>query len=320
MRLLAAEVKRFWARRAIAVVLLLTVAAALVLAGTTIWSTRGVTQAEVATAQQQQGLESAATRDAYEACLADPPAQPDDVPAAQRCEDLDPQLDWFLPRQELDLANELESSGLVLALVLAGAAVVVGTTFAGADWHSGAISTQLLFRPGRLRLWGAKAAGVVLGVTLAATPLVAGFWLALGGTAAARGLAVDGALAQEVALHGARSVVLAAACGLGAFALTMAVRSTMVTLAVLFVYTVAGEALWSSLPFTRSSQWLLSSNVQAWVLDGVTLADDGVCSPPGGVCDPTYVLPLEHGAIYLGVLLVIAVAASLLTFPRRDIA
>lgn len=320
MRLLAVEVRRFWARRAIGVVLLLTVAAALVLAGSTIWSTRGATDAEVAAAQQQLERESAATRGDYEACLADPPAQPDDVAPAQRCAELDPQLGWFLPRTDLDLAAELEGSGLVLSLVLAGAAIVAGTTFAGADWHSGALSTQLLFRPRRLRLWGAKAVAVVVGVTVTAAVLTAGFWLALWGVALARDLTVSGSLTHEVLLQGARSVLLAAACGLGAFALTMALRSTLATLALLFTYTVAGEALWASLPLSRSSQWLLSANVQAWVLDGVRLVDDTMCSSPGELCDPTYVLPGWHGAVYLGILLAIAVAASLLTFPRRDIA
>ena len=320
MRLLAVELRRFLSRRAIAVVLLLTVAAALVLAGSTIWSTRGATAAEVATAQQQLGLEASATRGDYEACLDDPPAGSDDVVAEQRCEELNPRLDWFLPRDELDLAAELAGSGLVLALVLAGAAIVVGTTFAGADWHSGALSTQLLFRPRRLRLWGAKAVAVVLGVAVPAAILVISYWLAMWGVALARDLPVSDSLAQEVALQGARSVMLAAACGLGAYALTMALRSTLATLALLFTYTVAGEALWASLPLDRSSQWLLSANVQAWVLGGVRLVDDSICSSPSQMCDPTYVLSAAQGAAYLGALLAVAVAASLLTFPRRDIA
>ena len=319
MKLLLAEVRRFWARRAIALVLLVTVVAALLLAGSTIWSTRGVTEAEVATAQQQLSAEAAATRGDYEACLEDPPAQPEAVPAADRCEELNPQLDWFLPREELDLDGELERSGLVLALILAGAAIVVGTTFAGADWQSGALSTQLLFRPGRLRLWLAKASAVVLGVAVSALVLTAGYWLALWGVAAARELPVTGALARDVALQGARSVALAAACGLGAFALTMALRSTLATLALLFTYAVAGEALWASLPLTRSSQWLLSANVQAWVLDGVRLVDNTICSSPAEGCSPAYVLSGAHGAVYLGVLLAVAVVISLLTFPRRDI-
>lgn len=318
MRLVAVEVRRFWARRAIAVVLLLTVAAAVVLAGSTIWSTRSSTEAEVTTAQQQLAEESAATRGDYQACLADPPTQPAGVPAEQRCEELSPQLDWFLPREELDLAGELARSGLVLALVLAGAAIVVGTTFAGADWHSGALSTQLLFRPRRLRVWGAKAVAVLLGVAVPAVVVTAGYWFALGGVALARELPVAG-LAAEVALHGARSVVLAAACGLGAFALTMALRSTLAALALLFAYTVAGEALWASLPLDRSSQWLLSANVQAWLLDGVRLVDESVCTSSSQVCVPIYVLPAWHGAVYLGVLLAIAVVASLLSFGRRDV-
>ena len=45
---------------------------------------------------------------------------------------------------------------------------LVGATFAGADWGSGSMTNQLLFRPRRLRVWPAKAAAVTLGTTLAA--------------------------------------------------------------------------------------------------------------------------------------------------------
>jgi ABC-2 type transport system permease protein len=319
MRLLAVETRRFRTRRGIAVVLLLSLAAALLLAASTIWSTRSATDTEVTEAQQQLAAESAETREDYEQCLADPPPQPDDVAPEQRCEELNPQLDWFLPRETLDLADELGSSGLALALILAGAAIVVGTTFAGADWHSGSLSTQLLFRPRRLRLWAAKALAVVLGTSICAAAVTAGYWVTLGLVARARELPVPAGLVQDIALHGARSVLLAAACGLGAYALTMALRSTMVTLALLFAYAVAGEALWASLQFERSSRWSLAANVQAWILNGVEVFDESICGPTRQGCDPTYVLSGAHGAVYLGALLVVAVVLSLLTFPRRDI-
>lgn len=318
MRLLAVEVRRFWSRRGIALVLILTVAAAALLAGSAIWSTRGATEAEVSTAQSQLEAEAAALEGDYQACLDDPPPQPAELTPAERCEELDPQLDWFLPRTSLDLRDQVEGTGLALALILAGAAIVIGTTYAGADWQSRALSTQLLFRPRRLRLWAAKAVAVVLGMTLVSTVVTAAFWLVLWLVAEARGLEVGGDLLGDIALHGARSVVLTAACALGAYALTMALRSTIATLGALFAYTVAGEALWASLPITRSSEWSLAANVQAWLLDGLEVYDDSICAP-GEPCDPTYVLSAGHAALYLGVLLLVAVALSLALFPRRDV-
>lgn len=319
MRLLAVEVRRLWSRRAVAVVLLVTVAAATLLAGSTIWSTRSATEAEVQTAQNQLDTESQQVAEDRDECLANPPPEPSGVPRAERCEDPAPQLDWFLPRETLDLGGQLESSGLALALILAGAAVVIGATFAGADWHSGSMSTQLLFRPERLRVWTAKALAVTLGIGVSALAVTVLFWLSLGLVAQARQLDVGGALVQQIALQGGRAVMLAMGSALGAYALTMALRSTTATLALLFGYTVAGEALWASLPITKSSQWSLSANVRAWILDGAPITDDSICGPRGGTCDPTYVLSAAHGATYLGVLLAIALVVSLLTFPRRDV-
>jgi ABC-2 type transport system permease protein len=148
--------------------------------------------------------------------------------------------------------------------------------------------------------------------------VTASFWGALALVARSRNLEVGAALAREIAGHGARSVALAAACALGAYALTMALRSTLATLGVLFVYTVGGEALWASLPLARSSQWSLSANVQAWLLDGFRVYDESVCSP-GQRCDPTYVLSASQGAVHLGVLLLVAIVLSLVLFPRRDV-
>lgn len=319
MRLLAVELRRIWARRAVAVVLLLTVVAAAVLAGSTIWSTRGASNAEVRQAQQQLRAETTAPRGDHQECLADPPAEPSGLSPEQRCEQLRPRLEWFLPRAPLEPADELAGSGLALALVLAGAAVVVGTTFAGTDWHSGSVGAQLLFTPRRLALWTAKALAVVLTVFLASLAVTAAFWLSLGVAADVRGLAVPSGLLTDVALHGARTVVLASGAALGAYALAMALRSTLVTLAGLFALTVAGQALVASLPLARAGRWSLGSNVQAWVLDGHRIFDERICPVPAGTCDPTYAVSGAQGGTYLLVLLAASVAVSLVTFRRRDV-
>ena len=48
-------------------------------------------------------------------------------------------------------------------VLLAGLLMLVGTTFAGADWNSGSMSNQLLFEPRRSRVWAAKATAVLAG-------------------------------------------------------------------------------------------------------------------------------------------------------------
>ncbi len=320
MRSLAAEFRRFWARRTIALTLLLAVAAATLLAGATVWSTRSATEAEITTAARQLEAERTAISDDLERCRNQPSEEQAALPEAQRCEGLNPQLDWFLPREQLDLDAELEGSGLALALILAGAAIVVGASFAGADWHTRSLSTQLLFQPGRVRLWLVKAIAVLLSVTLVATTVTAAYWGALVLVSRSRGLSLATSVVQETALHGARSVVLSAAAALGAFALTMALRSTLATLALLFTYAAAGEALLASLPLEKAGRWSLANNVQAWVLDGIQVYEEALCPPgAGATCEATFGLSAAHGAVYLTVLLVLAVGLSLITFPRRDV-
>ena len=319
MRLALVELRRFRARRAIALTLLVAVAAVVLLAGATVWSTRSATEAEVAAAGAQLEVERADRREDLERCR-DRASGESDASAADRCQELDPQLEWFLPREPLDLTGEQRGAGLAMALLLAGAAVVVGATFAGADWHARSLSTQLLFEPRRLRLWAAKAAAVALGLTLVTLVVTAAFWGALLLVARSRGLTVATDTLQAISLHGARTVALAVAAGLGAFALTMALRSTMATLAILFAYVAAGEALLASLSLQEAGRWSLANNLQAWLLDGVEIFDAALCPPGAGTaCDPTYTLSGLHGAIYLGILLALAVVVSLIGFARRDV-
>lgn len=328
MRQVVVELRRFRSRRAIALTLLLAVAAVVLLAAATVWSTRSATEAEVAAAGAQLEVERADLREDLQRCLerdpggsaADEGSAGADVSDAERCQELDPQLEWYLPRETLDLADEQRSAGLATALLLTGAAVVVGATFAGADWQARSLSTQLLFEPRRLRVWTAKAAAVVLGLTVVVLIVTVAFWSALIVVARSRGLAVAGDTLQAVSLYGARTVALSAAAGLGAFALTMALRSTMATLALLFAYVAAGEALLASLSLREAGRWSLANNVQAWLLDGVEVFDAGLCPPGAGTaCDPTFVVSGVHGAAYLGILLAVAVVVSVLSFTRRDV-
>ena len=99
---------------------------------------------------------------------------------ADQCEQvIRPRAEDYIGRTPLDLGSELDARGLGLVVVLIGAAMVMGATFSGADWSSGAMGTQLVFEPRRLRVWVAKAAAVVVSTTLAAAVLMAVFWGAL---------------------------------------------------------------------------------------------------------------------------------------------
>lgn len=198
--------------------------------------------------------------------------------------------------------------------------IIAGTTFAGADWATGSLSNQLIFEPRRLKVWTAKALAAFLGCLLTAAVLVAGFWLALYLVAESRGIPTGAAVQEQIRWMAARGVLLAGVGALGGFALTMLLRHTVGTLAVLFAYAAGGEALLALLPIDRAARFSPSTNVFAWIRDGVQVYDENIVCPPGGAsCAQTFVVSLAHGAVYLGILVVLAMLLSAVSFRRRDI-
>lgn len=319
MRLLLAELTRFATRRAVLVVLLAAATLTVLVVGSAVYNTRPPDGTENAAAEQMLIRQQQLDETGYEECLEDPEVYFGTPVTSDSCESLRPTLEWYLPRPELDLAEEVDDRGTLVLALLAGMAVLVGAFFAGRDWTTGSMSTQLLHEPRRVRLWLAKALAVMVGTTLSAMVLLALFWGVLAAAAETRGLSPTPSAWQLVGETSGRGLVLVAAVSLGSYALTMALRHTVATLGLLFAYAVVGEGLAASLPFEKMSQWSISHNVLAWVHDGVEVQDRSLCADVTGACSPTYELSLQHGATYLGVLLVLAVAGSLLTFRRRDI-
>ena len=323
MRLLGVELSRFRSRRAIVLTLLAAVALAAVMVGTTLYDTRPVSSDAMARAEQlaaQQADQRRVVRD-LQLCESDPETYMGPGATEADCQQMLPQPEWYLERSVLSLREELNDTGMALIFLLLVAAIIVGTTFSGADWASGSMGNQLLFEPRRVKVWLAKGAAVVLGVALFATLVLAVFWALLAGFAVMRGIVTPPGVLTEVWQTAARGVALVSGAALGAYALTMMFRSTVGTLGLLLGYAVAGEALAATLPITKMSQWTLSQNVQAWLSNGVEVYDDSLCqgSAMEGGDSCTYLLTLEHAAAYLGVLLVLVVVASLVTFRRRDV-
>ena len=308
MRLLGVELTRYASRRAIALTLLLAVGLGALLVASAAWSTRPADSTELAAAERLLEVNREAGEEEHQACLAAPEEQLGPDATAADCESARPQLEWFLPRNALSLEQELDGRGTVLLALLAVVGIFVGSTFAGADWSSGSMGTQLLFAPRRLRVWTAKAVAVVLATSATAAVLLAAYWGALAAIAAARGIDTSQETWRDVVQTSGRGVALVAAVSLGGYALTMLLRHTVGTLGLLFGYAVVGEGLAAALPFERMSQWSMATNVRAWLQDGARVYDDG-----------WYTLSLEHAAAYLGVLLLLAVVASLVAFRRRDV-
>jgi len=322
MRLLGVELSRFRSRRAIALILVAAALLTALVAVTTIWETRPISAADRASAEAMAASE--ADRPFHKRELARCERNPERMfgpgATAEQCLELVPQPEWFLGRPTLSLEENNESTGIAIIVLITALSVVIGTTFAGADWASGSLSNQLLFEPRRSRVWLAKAGAVLAGTLAATTVILAAFWVTLYLVAESRGIPTGATVQEAIRETAGRGILLAAGAGLGAYALTMLLRHTVGALAVLFAYAVGGEILISVLPFEGSGRWSLGNNVFAWLQDGYDYYDPTLpCSPGTSYCEQVAHLSLGQSATFLAVLLVLGAAASVVLFRRRDI-
>ncbi|MFZ5849457.1 MAG: hypothetical protein ACOYX5_18980 [Actinomycetota bacterium] len=320
MRLLMVELSRFRSRRAIVLIVLAAALLVGLVAGTTVWDTRPVSATELARAEAQAEKEAAQpwVQDELEACREDAQMYLGGNTEVTCEEAVLPQPAWFLDRQQLDLEAQKDNNGLAVLVITAGLMIIVGTTFAGADWGSGSMSNQLLFRPRRGQVWLAKAAAVFLATLVVSAVVVAGFWAALLLAADARDITTAASVREQIGWSAGRGVLLAALGATGGYALTMLFRHTVGVLALLFGYTVGGEMLIAALPFEGSGRWSLGNNVFAWIQHGYEYYDYSLpCTEQQ--CDQLAVVTFSQGVTYLGVLLLVVAVASVLSFRRRDI-
>lgn len=318
IRLIGVELTRYRARRAIALLILLAALLAAVVAFKSAWDTRPPSKLELATAQAT--AEHDATRSDIEAdvalCLKSPTDYLGYGATAQECRDqLTAATASYLPRETLDLKGTLKGNGIGIAVLVIGLLIIAASTFAGADWSSGSIAHQLLFESRRSRVWTAKAIAVTLASGLSAFVVLGGFWLTMYLVAADRGVPHGSGVVDNIGWHLLRAVVLAMAAGLGAFALTMLLRHSVATLAILFAYSIGGELVVGLVPIDRIGRWSLGNNVFGWL---ETRLEFPGCARLGDCSGTVHISHLDSG-LYLLVLLALAVAASWLAFRRQDV-
>jgi ABC-2 type transport system permease protein len=133
-----------------------------------------------------------------------------------------------------------------------------------------------------------------------------------------RDLSTGAAVQESIRATVGRGVLLAGLGALGAFALTMLLRHTVGTIAVLFAYAVGGTAIIAALPISGVGRWSVGNNVLAWLYDSYEYYDQTLpCGPRS--CEQTVQLSLAQGAGYLGVMLAVVLLVSAVVFRRRDI-
>lgn len=326
LSLLRAELTRYRARHGIALLLLAALVVVIFLAARASWTTRPPSPSELATAAADAAFAAhdPQVQAQVTACEQHPVRFLGPGALASQCAAaLSPTAESQLSRAPLSLRHELTHSGPGLAILLAAVAVIAGATFAGADWQSGSLRTQLIARRRRSTLWAVKATAVTLWSAGYGAFCFGLYWVILGWVAQSRDIGGSGGLSSatvhDIVTMGLRAGVLVAAAGLGAFALTMLLRHTVATLGLLFAYAAGGQVLFTLLPLTGVSRWSVGVNLSGWLQHDFHYREQSIRCYSLDACDASHRLGNLDAGLFLGALLVVAVVVSLATFGRRDI-
>lgn len=322
--LVRVELTRYRCRRTIMMLLLAAIVLSGVFAAQTLWDTRPISAEDRATATAQAEIDAnqESTQSELKRCMDSPEEYLGDNGTAQQCAaQILPRASSYLDRSPLRIQPAIRDQGVHVALLVIVLLVLAGASFAGSDWASGSIGTQLLFEPRRGRIWGAKALAVAIASLVCAAVALAVFWVPVWLVGLQRGIPVPTAVEHQLVWHLVRALVLAALAPVLGYALTMLFRHTVATLGLLFGASVGAEILLSLLPFSGSGRLSPSHNGFAWLLGRTQYFDPSLtCDTfPDGGCNQLSTLHMwPAGALMFGVLLLV-MAVSLWSFQRRDL-
>ncbi|TDD25616.1 ABC transporter permease [Kribbella turkmenica] len=256
-------------------------------------------------------------------CEADWDKQPDPKPAKEElCNFREPTVDDF-GKPRVVFAETTPDRLLGASYLLVFAAFLIGASFVGAEFSTGAIGNWLTFEPRRLRVYGSKllaaalgfvpVAGVVLSILLLGTYLIIG---RLGDT--------SGTTAEvwgDLTAIGGRAVLLVAIGAALGGVVGLLLRHTAAAIGVAMGYLVLIEGVFAG--FLNSAQpWLVKLNFDAFVRHDTTYYVNECGGGDGGnyVCNSIEkTLSFEHGAWYLGIVAVVLVLLGGAVFHRRDV-
>ena len=217
-RLLDAEIRRYWARRLVRILLLIAVVAPTVVVTVLTIRSRVTTE----------------TRETYEYKADDCYEERPDgsvyyFPECDQGAERSTSSQRVRVDNRIDLVDSLADGINGSGTALMFCAVVIGASFLGAEIGAASLSTQLLYEPRRTRVWVAKALAVGLGSALFTLAVLALLVLELWGGAAWRGV-IEGADSDwAIARLGdtLRSCGAVALAGMLAFGVTGVARRTV---------------------------------------------------------------------------------------------
>jgi ABC-2 type transport system permease protein len=321
------ELTRYRGRRA--ATLLLLAMAVIVITGVAkaSWDTRPLTAQDRkdAIAQAQMSAQRSGVADLIVECQKKPTEWLGSNATAEDCaqrltpDPKYPRADLDLPRLISESTRAIPRDGNMLALLVGAGLIISAAMFAGGPYASGSLATQLTFQPRRVRVWVAKAIAVAVWSLAHAVLFIGAFWLAMYFVADARHLTPSGDDMQTITWHAVRSVVLLVAASVGAFAVTVIIRNTMATLALLLFAVVGGEVLVNFVPIAGAGRWSLANNAMGWLVPKHTYFDATInCAPDSGCSAMQTMSHLQAGS-YLLVVLVVVIGVSIWAFRRQDI-
>lgn len=327
MRLLRVELRRLFARRLVVLTMIGAVAISLVtLVG--VWqSTRPLSDADLAQAEQYYQQELEYWEENGEQQVADclemeaEEAERLDEPVDYGCDDMEPRLEWFIhtaPPLHESIGYQLPALGLLPLL----AGLLVGATFTAAELSTGSISTWLSFEPRRLRVYASKVAAAALGIVpatvLALAVAILGTWAINAQVGLADGM--TGEVWTDIFETSLRITGLGVLAALVGSALGILLRHTAAVLGVAIGYGVV-ELIGGQF-FQTVQPWLVSTNIRGWMEGGTSYYVE-VCTTDatGMMCEYTErMLSFSHSAAYLLVLSAVVVTVGAVVFRRRDAA
>jgi hypothetical protein len=223
----------------------------------------------------------------------------------------------------LDMSDErTEGGALAVMLLVALLMLLAGTTFAGHDWNTGSISNQLLFEPRRGRVWAAKALAVTVLGGLVSLAVGFAYWSAIWATVAVRDLPIREhalQLGYEQVLWGAG---FGAACALFGYALTMLLRSTVGALGLLFAVMFLSVVVYGVFGLDDGGERFMPwGNFYAYAVGAYEYYDFGVCalSDEYGCESSQEVITRSVAVVYFGLVLLVTLVPSVLAFRERDL-
>lgn len=335
IRLIGVELTRMSKRRAVVALVVTSLVLPLLFLAIALWNTRPAPESEIEWAKEQVAQDRKAMAGEVRRCVRqreeygvskDATAQQ----ARRQCREMmgEPELRNYLGRTQLGLKSQLHGEAIALITVVTVLLMLAAATFIGHDWASGSMSNQLLFEPRRHLVWSAKALAVLLGSFVVAALAYAVYWLGLVIAMHVRDLPIGDGRVMDGVQALAMAAVFTAAASLGAYAITMLFRSTVVTLGILFAVMVAGAIVVSLIPTVDREQWQMPTNVAAWIfgegryyrhLPQSCWDSQTGMEAPGAECRQQGVVSRLAATAYLGLQLLVACGLSLWSFGRRDV-